>query len=481
MLYSFIKKAWDSHTLTTWGSLFIRLSSVLFVLPLVLKKFSPEYVVLWQLFSTITTIFMLLDFGLSATFARMLSFARGGIPLSEMTFVTGSRKTTEGHSEESLLSLVCFARWVYPRLSISLFVFFLVFGSVFLRTPISVVNQEEAAWGAWVIVLISCSFGFLGNSYASILQGMDKIPQLRRWEILFGVCQVFTTTLVLLLEKSFSSFIIVYQLWIIIGALRNYLLVKRMFPKFVKVPAIINREVLNIVWPVVWRSGIGILASHGVVQMSGLVYAQIGTPIQVASYLLAIKVISIISVFSQAPFYSKIPRFAEFRARGEIEKLLALAKREMFLSHFVYVGACVSVLILMPQLLAIINSKTPFVSNLMWIIISFAFLFERHGAMHLQLYSLTNRIVWHIANGISGLGAIILAMLLYPIMEEIGFPLAMLISYMIFYCNYSTHLSYKEYKYSKWEFNSMSFYFPLGFLVTLYCSYFIFTTYRAFF
>ena len=37
---------------------------------------------------------------------------------------------------------------------------------------------------------------------------------------------------------------------------------------------------------------------------------------------------------------------------------------------------------------------------------------ERVGALHIQLYSMTNHIVWHIANGVTGILLIVLAALI---------------------------------------------------------------------
>ena len=68
-----IKRLWDSPTFTTWGSLASRLLSTVVVLPLILVKFSAAEVVVWQLFATLSSLLLLLDFGLAPTFTRMLA------------------------------------------------------------------------------------------------------------------------------------------------------------------------------------------------------------------------------------------------------------------------------------------------------------------------------------------------------------------------------------------------------------------------
>jgi hypothetical protein len=66
---------------------------------------------------------------------------------------------------------------------------------------------------------------------------------------------------------------------------------------------------------------------------------------------------------------------------------------------------------------------------------------ERVGAMHIQLYSLTNHIVWHIANGVTGILLIATALVLYRWQGALGLPTAMLLINMVFYSPYAISYS----------------------------------------
>ena len=79
-----IQRLWQSPTLTTWGSLGVRLGGVVLVLPLVLRHFAPPDIAVWQLFASVFMLTLMLDFGMSPTLSRMLAFARGGLPLAAM-------------------------------------------------------------------------------------------------------------------------------------------------------------------------------------------------------------------------------------------------------------------------------------------------------------------------------------------------------------------------------------------------------------
>jgi hypothetical protein len=57
------KKLIDSPSILSWFSVFVRFGSALFVLPLMLKVFSPVEQSFWFLISTITGFAMMADSG----------------------------------------------------------------------------------------------------------------------------------------------------------------------------------------------------------------------------------------------------------------------------------------------------------------------------------------------------------------------------------------------------------------------------------
>jgi hypothetical protein len=112
------------------------------------------------------------------------------------------------------------------------------------------------------------------------------------------------------------------------------------------------------------------------------------------------------------------------------------------------------VALLVGPVLEAIGSRTAFVAPGVWALLALAFFAERFGAMHLQLYSLTNHIVWHIANGVTGVLMIVLATLAFPRVGPYAFPLAMLLAYAGFYCVYSAAHSRAAFRFSLLRFES---------------------------
>jgi hypothetical protein len=168
-------RIWNSPTLMTWGSLAARLLGMTLVLPLVLVKFQPAEVAIWQLFVSIYTMQLLFDFGLSPTFSRLLSYARGGASLADIganqTASAGTKRLVpEGERTHVLTAVLSTQRWLYWRISLGVTVLFAAGGTWALMVPVAGVADAQSAWLAWGIVLMSALIGFWGNGYSAALQ-----------------------------------------------------------------------------------------------------------------------------------------------------------------------------------------------------------------------------------------------------------------------------------------------------------------------
>lgn len=460
-----LQRLWNSPTLMTWGSLAARLSGMVVVLPLVLVKFAPAEVAIWQLFVSLYTLQLLLDFGLAPTFSRLLSYARGGASLEDIADTQRIKGGSTSPSQDAvpvLQQVMSTQRWLYARISMGVTLLFAVGGTLALMAPAQNVAEPSQMWLAWGLVLVSSLIGFWGNGYSAALQGMDQIAITRRWEILFALGQIASAVAVLVLDGSLLTLVAANQTWLVMGAVRNRWLMRRLYPELMLPHPKANPLVMSGLWPAAWRSGIGVLMSQGIIQASGLIYGQMATPTQLATYMIGLRLITTVSQFSQAPFYSKLPQMAQSYARGDTPNQLALALRGMRLAHWVFAAGAVGIGVLGAPLLTMIGSNTPFVDNHIWWLLSAAFFTERLGAMYLQLYSTTNHIVWHIANGVTGVLMLSFAWLLFPHLDMAALPLAMLLAYAGFYTVYAIYLSRKAFKFSWMRFEARSAALPLA-------------------
>lgn len=444
------RKIWNSPIFMTWGNLTAKSSNLVVLIPIVLRTFSKEDVVIWYLYFTVVSLQLLIDFGFLPTFSRLFSYAYSGLNINQIKDIRNNKIADGIVNRESIDRLYFATRTVYLWLAIVSCLLAVSFGSYMVYEPMNRSTHPTSAWGGWLAVIIIASFNLYANSLVAFLQGINRIALVQRWQMVTSFLAVVSSACTVYLTHSLCFGILAYYIWQIINYFINMYLLKKeyTFGHSVSDSNEVRDIVYNIIWPTAWRSGFGVMMSMGLIQLSGMVVAKIETAAQAASYMLALQIVRTASSFSQAPFYSRLPYYTQLYSQNLIKELIANSMEGMKKSYYVFIFFFFSIGILAQPLLSILGSKSDFVSLDLWVLICFGFLVERFGAMYLQLYTLTNVIIWHIANGITGLLMIIFSFVLQNTIGIYAFPVSMLASYLVFFAPYVIRKTYKEFNIS---------------------------------
>jgi hypothetical protein len=458
------KRIWNSPTLNTWASFFGRTLGAVLVLPLVLKKFPVEDFNVWSLFSTLLGLQLLVDMGFCITFVRAIAVALAGAESPDAFQRNATVSRGEGPNWALLTRVVGSMRFIYQRLAVLYVLLLAVVGSAALARPIGLSPHPGSAWIAWGIVVLSGYVNLRSNYLGVLLQGLNEIALVRRWEAITSVVTVLTGFVVLLLGGDLLMLVAAMQAWSLVAALRNCWLCQQVAQRrFSPLPeAKKDPEMMTRLWPATWRSGVGVLMSFGLIQATGLINAQFATAANSASYMLCLRLMQLISSFSQAPFYSKLAVLPRLRAEGNIQALLTVAGDGMRKSLWTYSLGFAAAGLLGPIILTRLRSNVEFPAPVFWVTLGAMFFVERYAAMHLNLYSTTNHIITHIANGITGLLVIGFTLLLLPALKLLALPVGLLGGYLGFYSWYPTRFSYREFKLRFWPFESRTSLGPLA-------------------
>jgi hypothetical protein len=458
----------------TWMSYSTKALTLFGVLPLVLKQFSPGDVVMWYLFATIITMQNLADFGFRQTFSRVISYAFSGAKdIGVFNNSEGSDMIAAADAEPNeplLSSIISSMKHIYLRLTGIIFVLMAIFGTWALFKPVQGAANLSHAWVSWIVILFVSCISFYGRLYMNFLEGLFKIAMVRRVETLTSLGSIVTSIVVLSVAPTLLNLVIVNQFWVLIVTYRDWYLCRTAdngFYKKISKSLPFDKKIFAKIWPSAWRSGVSGLMSIGLTNVTGLIYAQIGSTGAVAAYLLALRIINQIRDISMAPFYSKLPMLAMLRAKRDISGLLKIVKRGMLLSHIVFIGGILFVGIFSGPMLRLIKSDVHFVDSRMWALLGIAFFVHRFGAMHIQVYLSTNHIISHIADGISGIIYIVVSLVLTHYVGIYAVPCGMLAGYLGFYAWYAAKYSYRSLNIDFWTFEKKTSLIPV-FIVVLY-------------
>lgn len=467
-LYSFLKDIWNSPTFTTWGSFIATLLGWILLLPFALSRLSTSEIALWYFFRIITDLRPIIDMGFSPTFIRQIAYAYGGSSELGTPNQESAPASASGANWGLLEKTYSTMEYIYIRLAAILFVLLAIFGTLAAIKPISMIENLEQGWLAWGMVIITTSIYLRGNSYTSLLQGSNNIPIYRRWEALFAFAAIPSGVVVLLLGGGLLGLVAIEQFWLVVSVMRNRFITQQVcqFDINRQENRQYSKDIFKVIWPRSWRSGLGIMMGYGVMQFSGLIVAQIGNSPDVAAYLLSLRFAQNISTFSRVPFYSRLPQMATLYASNRKEELLSIAKRGMGVSHWLYSLGFIAFGIAAPWALSLIKSNTGFVPQSLWAILGLGFFAERYGAMHLQLFTLTNKVVWHIVNGITGGITLLIAFSTLNPLGVYAFPVGYTIANIGFYAWYSAKLSYQTYKIIFRNLEIVTFVIPLCIYLT---------------
>jgi O-antigen/teichoic acid export membrane protein len=342
---------------------------------------------------------------------------------------------------------------IYCRLALGMLVLFGAVGTLAAIHPISMLASPAQGWTAWAIVVVATTLGFSNLTYTIFLQGTDRIAMLRRVEIVAALLSIASSVVVLTAGGGLVALAAATCVWPVAASewIRRLCLAERQSSFSGRIGKV-DTGILRDIWPAAWRSAVGILMSAGVIQASALLLAQMGTAAELASFLISLRVLQLLVTASQAPFYSKLPRLARLYAQGDRSQQLALASRGMALSYWSYAAGVVGIGVLAPALLRLVDSHAEFVARPLWFFMGVAFFVERYGAMHIQVYSLTNDIIWHKANGIAGAVFLLVLWLGYGRLGLYVFPTGILAGYLGFYSWYAASHSYRVLASAFWPF-----------------------------
>ena len=412
-----------SAPLMTWANLAVRALGLLALLPLVLAVSTPAEVVVWMLLTNAAVYVAIADFGCLPTFSRAVAQAPAG--------------------PHDLPSIIGTMRHVYVRVAAVTFVVMLAVGIAALVGPMVGLRSQTGAWIAAAAVLFGATVSVFGNQYVAFLTGMDQVATCQRTLAVTGLAGVLTGILLLLAAKDAFAAIVAQQAWTMVGVSRCAALATRI-NHGQRLSAIGRADAGTVawIWPGIWRSGVSTLLTLGALQLGNFVVAQVPDRAASASYLLSQRILQAISQFAQAPFYSRIPVMNRLHAAGDDDAKQTVASSAMRQSHWVFALGFIAAGSVGQVALQMVGSSVDFASPLIWGTLGMAMMGERYGAMHLQLYSTTNHIVWHVAALRHGAAFLATGLVLWPFVGLFAVPVALLVAYWGLYVPYCTRLSY---------------------------------------
>jgi hypothetical protein len=371
-----------------------RILNGLVILPIALKQYNAEEIAFWLVLASVLGLQIFIDQGLTATLTRYFAYAKVGKNARLSHEIQGSIP--------SFWQLRLLARYLYMAGASLWFIALLVYGILELPS----IAEQPWKWAAWGVFIVVTTLQFFNNQYIVMLEGSGLIGRLRMLDALINFGAVLGVILFSWFFRNIYALIMLQQSFVLLMILKNWLLQRSFLSKLAEQKpdtVVVDKASFKAVFRVSWKSGLGVMLSNGLLNLLTVSVSGLQGDVRVANFLINLRLMQVVVQLSMAPFYSRIPMMSGLFAQGKWDELRLKGSTAMRNAMMLFIGGGGALLLMGEYLIQLFATQMDVTFGWIFIILFFAYYMERSGAMFLQFYSLSNRIMWHIANGITAL------------------------------------------------------------------------------
>ncbi|MBB3187831.1 O-unit flippase-like protein [Microbacter margulisiae] len=397
-----------------FAATFMRIASGLIVLPLVLRLLPSQEVGLWNIFLTIGSIAILLDFGFSNAFARNITYIFSGVKELKAEGYVAVDQNDSSIDYGLLRSVINAMRRYYGILAGAFLLLFILASPFYLRSVLEKYNgNTHVVWVAWFTYGTLVAYQLYTFYYGALLTGRGFVKKNMQIIVAAQSARIIITAIFLLNGLGLMSLVVGMFISDIINRTLSYL---AFYDKEIKYQikhstAMPVRAIMKIMTPNAIKIGLtsvgGFLINKAVILIAPL-YLSLT---DIASYGTTKQFIDLIASIGSIWFTTYYPKMTLYRVNNEIDGVKRLyTKSKIFLiGSFIVMGT--GLIIAGPPVLQFIHSKTHLLPDVMiFVCLIIGFLETNHGISGALLLT-KNEVPFVKASLLSGTGTIILLLL----------------------------------------------------------------------
>lgn len=384
------------------------------LLPFILRSMPSETVGIWNIFQTITSLVMLLDFGFRPSFARTISYIFAGVRTLEQNGVQQVDEQSEVNYSLLRGSIQVMRRF-YAWIALGVLVLLGSVGTVYFLYILQKYSGDKTdalvAWG--LLIAIRC-YDLYTFYYDALLTGKGYI---RRSNQIMMLAQTIYLALAIGLINAGFGLTAIIGAQIVSTIVRRILAYRVFYTREMKerlqaVESAATKPILQAIYPNAVKVGLTSLGGFMVNQsamLMGSVYLSLA---EIACYGITIQVMTILGRCATVAYQTYTPKIAQCRAQKD---MVALARHYRYSTYSligIYLVGGAAWLLLGQTALGWIGSQTRFVETGMLATMLLISLLEQNHAMAAGFILADNRIPFFIPSLLSGGATVLLLWLL---------------------------------------------------------------------
>lgn len=360
---------------------FFKIGSGLILLPFILKMMPSETVGIWTIFTTITSLVALLDFGFNPSFTRNITYIFTGVKeLKTIGIGEVDNKTVDYALLKGTISAM---RWFYSRMALCVLLLLVFIGNIYMYYVLKIYTGNKVDISiAWIILILLNSYDLYTLYYDSLLQGKGLIKVSKQINVLGQLIYLLTATILILSGGGLIAIVTAQALSIVIRRILSYRIffTKEMKLSLHNAENYNKKEIISTIYPNAIKLGLtsigGFLVNKSAIFM-GTIYLTLS---EVAMYGITIQVIGILSSLAGVYYNTYIPKISQYRTLNNIVQLKKIFIKGSKIQILVFLVGGIAFVLFGNSALHIIGSQTNFLSKSMLIVaILIAFLERNHS------------------------------------------------------------------------------------------------------
>lgn len=390
---------------------FFKIATSILLLPLILKFLPTGDVAIWTIFSTISGLIFLLDFGFHSSFVRNVSYVFGGIQFLEKEGISNNLETSDVINFSLFKGLIEAMKWFYTRVSFLLLFLLLFIGSFYINIILKGYNGEKSnIWIAWILFCLINTYNLYTLYYESLMEGRGLIRVSKKITILGNA--IYLVVAIVLVVNNFGLVAIVFSQLLSVILIR-FLSYRSFFDKELtqnldKVEATPCKEILKTIFPNAYKYGITSLGGF-MIQKASIFIGSIYLPLNlIASFGVSKQILDLIVAIANITLATYLPKITQLRIERNSEAIKSIYIRGIIVSNLLFVLGAMSFIFIGPLILDFIGSKTAFVSKEVLIIMAISSLIGLNAGISGAVIATKNVIPFMRPSIYSGIATVIL-------------------------------------------------------------------------
>lgn len=205
------KKKLNGQVFWGYSSQILSFGINLILLPLILYYLKSEEIGIWYNFAAIYALALLLDFGLSTTTTRGVAYAWVGADIN-----TGE----EGNGKpnvELIVNLYHGIKKLYTIVSLCAFILLAIFGTYYILSISSGVQNNESVRFAWFLYLLAIVFNLKEFYWTPLLRGVGAVELNYKVNVISKVFNILICSVLFAFDFGLISLCLSYLFSVVIG------------------------------------------------------------------------------------------------------------------------------------------------------------------------------------------------------------------------------------------------------------------------